>query len=228
MPQRRRIDRAAAAAAYAAGASLGAIARQQDVSRQAVAALAKAEGWARTEVGAALAATVTGQRLLHPKTYADRKLVAEGKRDFLAMQTITRTIAAGGTRGMAATAAGISGELLRQWLIEDPDFLSEVERAEGEKGLRRVAHLEAAAERGDTPAARFLLERDPSSRAEWAATPAADPGAGPALVLNIVLPGSTGAALAAQPQQPNVLTLTTTSQPAPVALDHDPEQENDR
>lgn len=206
MPQRRIIDRAAANAAYAAGASLSAIARQQGVSRQAIAAVQKAEGWERSAEMLRLGATATGKRLLSPASKADRALVHQGKRDFLAMQAVVRTVAAGGSRSMAAAAAGISGELLRQWLIEDPDFLREVERAEAEKGLRRIGRLEAAGERGDVTADRFLLTSDPSSRREWGSPLGHGFGAaeGQAVTINLVLTGDAGTLLG-QPPAPAVI-----------------------
>ncbi|MCQ4161510.1 hypothetical protein NON00_16445 [Roseomonas sp. GC11] len=204
MPRVRKIDRAAAEAAFRAGASLGAIARAQGVTRQAVAGLVRELGWTRDPEAQRLAETETGKRLLSPQTPADRRLAATGKRSFLSMQKIVATIAAGGTRTMAAAAAGISGELLRQWLIEDPGFLREVEAAEAQKGLRRVARLEAAGARGDTGADRFLLTTDPSSRTEWGQAQTGQGGTAGGITIQLVLPGEAAALLDATRTKPTI------------------------
>lgn len=229
MPAKRKIDRVAARLLFEAGASFAQIAEREDVSPQAVHKMAAKEGWQRGEGdGALLATTATAERILRPVTPADHRVASEGVRTLERMRHLLDLVSEGATRSIAAGIAGIGEETLRTWAKEDAAFGTLLREAESRKTWRRVQALERASERGDTTATKILLERDPSSRAEWAPTPQADPGTGPALVLNIVLPGASGAALAAEAPQPNVLTVTTApAQPAPVVLDHNPEGDND-
>ena len=82
-------------------------------------------------------------------------------------QVIIQALRAGATRRVAAERSGIGVESLRLWLIEDIGLADEVRRAQADWQLTQVARLGAAAARGDSRAAIWLLGHHPETRGEW-------------------------------------------------------------
>jgi hypothetical protein len=195
MPRKSKpgIDWAAAAADFAAGRSNTWIGKRHNVSRQAVAKRAEKEGWQRTDEGAALAQTRTGKRLFDPREPSDKRLVASGSRSLHTMQRVLDALRLGATRGIAARMVGTDLSNLQRWITDDPEFAAMADAAEADTAIRRIERLEAAGERGDTQADRWLLERSPATRADFAAPREAWPSDGAGITLNLVLGGQGGA-----------------------------------
>lgn len=72
---------------------------------------------------------------------------------------VVKAIKLGATYELAANYAGISYELLRQWMHEKVAFLVAIKAAEGEAALGWLTKIQEAANDGDWHAAAWKLER---------------------------------------------------------------------
>ena len=220
-PRKAGVDWAAARLAFAQGRSLTWIGKRWGVSRQAVAQRRDADGWTRDDAAvAALAGTRTARRLVEPRDPSDFRIIASGKRGAEAMQRALDMLFTGGTRDLVARRLGMTFENFRDWLADDPDFDRLARAAEGEAAARRLARLEAAGERGDVQADKFLVERHPVSRRDFAphTIATAPDGMVPGLVVNLHLGAEAAALLASRPDgSEGVVIVNPLSAPGPAA-----------
>ncbi len=144
-------------ARYEAGESPGQISRTLGgrPSRQAIHKRAKAEGWQRQQM------PVNGRQSSTEAVPAD---VMESLS--FDQKTVILEIASGATQREAAGLAQIDESTISQWKKRTPEFVKAFHYAEAVKKQRRRLMVEHSPDPKD---ARWLLERDPGSRDEYAA-----------------------------------------------------------
>lgn len=175
-------DAARARALYETDATVTAaeIARTFGVSRQAIEARARREGWQRaTRETLDVAARLTAD----PETRAG---AWSGNREPEQLARIIRTYALTGNRGLAAQAGGISADTLARWLKEQPEFAAEMQRARAVNLGDWAEHVHHAAI-SDWRAARWLIETSPELRDQYA-PPQREQKGGPAIHITLNVP----------------------------------------
>jgi hypothetical protein len=197
MPARTKIDVVVCEQDYRAGRTMGWLAKRHGVSTAAIRGRVKRHGWVRDAEAATLAETSTGRRLADPSSPADRRLIATGQRSLVTMQRVLDALRLGAPRSTAAALVGLTGEALRGWLADDAEFGRLAAAAEADVTLRRLGRLEAAGTAGDVQTDRWLLERSPSSRSDFAPSRDPGPGDGAGVTINLVL--GQGGALVQRP-----------------------------
>ena len=173
------------------GEPASAIARDVDVTRQAILKRARKEDWlgkAQALVPAVRGAspalidqeyisettwrrlveeTATGQRLVDPKTAADRSGVARGKCSVELLVRLLLLIDRAVPPSIAAKRHRIAPDSLSKWRRADPGVDELFQAAEAGNTCRRILRVEAAAARGDIASDRFIRERSKMSREEF-------------------------------------------------------------
>lgn len=142
------------------GVAMSEIDRMPDMpSKQAISDRAKREGWDLD------ATDVDGK----PPRSAFQPLLRHllGRDSPEARQKVCDVLAAGGSLGLAASLIGMSTETIRRWRKDDPDFEMECRVATG-TGLIEPTRTLAAATVTDWQAARYVLERNPMTRSDYA------------------------------------------------------------
>ena len=197
-------------AAWEAGQSFGSLSRLHKVTRQAVTKRARKEGWILTTDAADIRETLTAQRAENLATHHDIR-VASGKKTAANIQRVLDMIGSGATVTLCAQRIGMERAELHVWLASDPEFAQLVEEARAKLAMSRIGRIEAASER-DWRAALALLERDPTTREQFAPPrPADSGGGGGAITLNINLPADLAPLLKARP--------------VPVVIEHEQQKE---
>ncbi len=161
--------------AWKGGASPSKLAKQHNVTRQAIEGRRDRHGWERDEAAAALVETETGQRVTEPATRADRRIIANGKRTIANMELVLEMLMEGSSVRMAAQRIGMASTTLHDWMKGDQDFARMAAAAEAEAGLQNLEQVRAAGARGEWKASAWLLERMRVSREDFAPVPAGVP-----------------------------------------------------
>ena len=173
------------------GEPASAIARGVDVTRQAILKRARKEDW--LEKGQALVPairgaspalidqeytseatwrqfvekTATGQRLVDPKTAADRSGVARGKCSVELLVKMLLLVDRAVPPSVAAKRHMIAPDSLSKWRRRDHGLDELFQAAEAGNACRRILRVEAAAARGDIASDRFILERSRITKEEF-------------------------------------------------------------
>lgn len=113
---------------------------------------------------------------------AARELARKNEFSLERAEKICDLIAAGATLGVAAAAAGITRETLRDWRDSSPAFNRAIEEAQAQDGLRHIDLMGQAALRGDVKAISSRLNANPLTKEEYGQGKEGSQG-GPAIVV---------------------------------------------
>jgi uncharacterized protein YjcR len=174
------------------GENFTAVARDYEVSRQAIQKRCKKEGWVADKP-----ITMAVRRQLHKRNQAMQPVAevqpvqpvkAQPKASVLSRQdkraAVLELLAEGVPKAHAAPVAGISEATLHRWMNEDDRFKSDVRAAESAAVALRVQRIGRAGEK-DWRADSWYLER--TQRATFGSD--AHKGGGVAVQINIVRDG---------------------------------------
>ena len=138
-----------------------ALAKQFDVTRQAIDKRAKKEGWQKCEGEALQVAEVLP--ICNTKGKQGVRLGSRSPENIAqAIEIVRKT----GNEGLAAAAIGVHQDTLRRWKSEDPDFAAEMQAARARKLYDWADSIDRAASK-DWKAAAYQLERAPETREQY-------------------------------------------------------------
>jgi hypothetical protein len=162
-PTKPGLDWTAIEARFRSGSTSSALAREFDVSRQAIDKRAKREGWVaeqrRSRLRDATVAVIAKER--HP---SDRF----GLRCPENMARALELAEQGATQVLIAAGIGMTPSAFNHWLDDDPDFRAAVHEAWSRHAMARLGNVNGAADRGDARAAQWAVERNPIARDDFA------------------------------------------------------------
>jgi len=137
------------------------IARDVDVTRQAIDKKAKKEGWQRQSADSPM-----NWLQLAENTYICASKSSD-KRTPEIVGAILDSISRGVPQGMAARAAGVAPNTFTKWKREDPELVRLISMAGAQAAAKYVQRIDRAGERGDWKADKYLLENHPEAREEF-------------------------------------------------------------
>ena len=148
------------------GESLNAMAKDYNISRQAITKRAKKEGWLASNKKVRLAkkvvATVTKEKVATDKVALQPfgNYVQKHQKDKPeTIDSILGLLRSGNPRKIAVQASGISMDRFMRWMKEDHSFADNIRKAESMAVADRMQNIAAAGKRGDWKADTWVLER---------------------------------------------------------------------
>jgi len=167
---------------YRAGETATRIAKDYDISRQAIEQKARKNGW--NNLIAAIHQTDTAKRIADPQNRHDKRLASFGKRTPQNLEAIVKKISQGYSPSVAARAIGISDATLSLWRKDDKKTDDIVTAAVAEYAGTRLQNIKKAGDRGDWKADAWFLARNKATRDEFGDTDKGSSG-GITVVLNV-------------------------------------------
>lgn len=170
------IDWVAIEARVRAGEAALQIAKDHEVSCQAISKRARKEGWRKTALQVR-AETEFKPAAVNGKGRPETKLA------------IIHALEKGVQQKTAAGVAGIAEDTLLEWKTRDPAFREECQAAVQRFIQTNLGRVDKAADRGDWKAATWMLGKHPASKPDYAEDAIGKGGAVLNIILNIPKPG---------------------------------------